>query len=306
MSSNKEDTRLIQEFEIYLRDIRRSSQHTVRNYISDLEQFQTFLIEQKWVESPLTEGSIDQITIEHLRSFMSHAYQKRLSTATMTRRISSLKSFFEWLEKDKRIQSNPMTMLESVKVRKNLPNVPSEEDVAGILNFQKENDASPRDQVLFELMYGCGLRVSEVVNLSWEDVGLDQHQIHIQNSKRGKSRIVPFSESLTQTLVDYRSTFDNIEPKTPVFLNVKGKRITTRGVQYILEQLLRKLPKSMHLTPHSFRHGYATHLLNRGADLRSIQELLGHSNLSTTERYTKVGLSHLKEVFERSHPRSKS
>lgn len=305
MTQQKQSS-LIQEFEIYLRDVRRCSVHTVRNYISDLDQFQAFLVEQKWIEEKLTQKNVNEVTLDRLRSFMSKAFQKKLSTTTMTRRISSLKSFFDWLEKDNRVKSNPMSMLESVKVRKNLPNVPSEEDVAGLLNFQKESEASPRDQVLFELMYGCGLRVSEVVNLNWENVGIDQYQIHIQNSKRGKSRIVPFSPSLANILQAYRKTFENSEPRTPVFLNAKGKRITTRGIQYILEKLLQKLPKSMHLTPHSFRHGYATHLLNRGADLRSIQELLGHSNLSTTERYTKVGLSHLKEVFERSHPRSKS
>jgi integrase/recombinase XerC len=297
---------IIQEYEVYLRDVRRVSVHTVRNYVSDLKQFETFLLEQHWIKEKLFEKDIDRITLDWLRSFMSNAYQKKRSTTTMTRRISSLKSFFEWLEKDERVKNNPMSMLESVKVRKNLPNVPSEEDVAGLLNFQKENDASPRDQVLFELMYGCGLRVSEVVNLDWESIGIDQQQIHVQNSKRGKSRIVPFSSSLASVLESYRKNFENTQPGMPVFLNAKGKRITTRGIQYILEKLLQRLPKSMHLTPHSFRHGYATHLLNRGADLRSIQELLGHSNLSTTERYTKVGLSHLKEVFERSHPRSKS
>jgi integrase/recombinase XerC len=306
MSKNQHTTSIIHEFEVYLRDVRRVSTHTVRNYISDLTQFQEFLETQGWIEGHLTQDQLSTITLDRLRSFMSNAYQKKLSTPTMSRRISALKSLFEWLEKNKRVSVNPMTMLESVKVRKNLPNVPSEEDVAKLLDFQKEMEASPRDQALFELMYGCGLRVSEVVKMDWSDIGVEQLQLHVRDSKRGKSRIVPFSEGLAEVLKKYRSEFKVLVPETPVFLNAKGKRITTRGVQYILEKLLQKFPKSMHLTPHSFRHGYATHLLNRGADLRSIQELLGHSNLSTTERYTKVGLTHLKEVFARSHPRSKS
>lgn len=297
---------IIREFEAYLSDVRRASVHTVRNYISDLEQFEIYLNEQKWLAGPLELKDISSITVDRLRSFMSNAYQKHLSTTTMSRRISSLKSFFDWLEKNGQLQNNPMPMLEAVKVRKSLPNVPSEEDVAQLLNFQKEMEASSRDQTLFELMYGCGLRVSEVVKLDWADISIDQSQLHVRDSKRGKSRIVPFSPSLGKILQGYQKDFTSTKPETPVFLNVHGRRITTRGVQYLLQKLLQKLPKSMHMTPHSFRHGYATHLLNRGADLRSIQELLGHSNLSTTERYTKVGLAHLKEVFERSHPRSKS
>jgi integrase/recombinase XerC len=306
MSTENKIPSLIRIFEEYLKDVRRVSVHTTRNYISDLAQFETYLQEQQWIDGPLTEKNISSVSLDRLRSFMSDAYQKRLSTQTMARRVSSLKSLFEWLERNGKIETNPMPMLESVKVRKNLPNVPSEEDIAHLLDFQKEMEASPRDQTLFELMYGCGLRVSEVVKMDWADIGIEQFQLHIRDSKRGKSRIVPFSESLADILKKYRAEFKEITPKTPVFLNAKEKRITTRGVQYILEKLLQKLPKSMHLTPHSFRHGYATHLLNRGADLRSIQELLGHSNLSTTERYTKVGLSHLKEVFARSHPRSKT
>lgn len=302
---NNERIHLILEFKEYLQHVRRCSAHTVRNYISDLEQFESFLLEKKWFQKKIDLGNVQSISIEHLRSFMSDAYQNRLSTTTMTRRMSSLKSFFEWLEKDQRIKNNPLSMLEPVKVRKTLPSVPSEEDVASLLDSQKEQPSSSRDHIMFELMYGCGLRVSELVALNWGHVGVAQQQVHIQNSKRGKSRMIPFSATLAKVLVAYQQLSKNIQPKDPVFLNAKGQRITTRGVQYILRKLLQKLPKSMHLTPHSFRHGYATHLLNRGADLRSIQELLGHSNLSTTERYTKVGLSHLKEVFERSHPRSK-
>lgn len=299
-------TSIIQSYEIYLRDVRRVSIHTVRNYISDLEKFENFLQGQGWLKEKLTTDNIEQITVEWLRSFMAESYQQRLATTTMSRRISALKTFYLWLEKDGLVKNNPMSMLESVKVRKNLPNVPSEEDVAGLLNFQKEMESSARDQALFELMYGCGLRVSEVVKLDWADVGIDQQQIQVRNSKRGKSRIVPFAPSVGVALEKYQNEIKDSKHTAPVFLNAQGKRITTRGVQYILQKLLQRLPKSMHLTPHSFRHGYATHLLNRGADLRSIQELLGHSNLSTTERYTKVGLAHLKEVFEKSHPRSKS
>lgn len=304
--SQKKQTNIIPAYEIYLRDVRRVSDHTVRNYISDLEKFEAFLQSQEWLKERLTEKNINDITVEWLRSYMADAYQKRLTTSTMSRRISALKTFYQWLEKDGLIKNNPMTQLETVKVRKSLPHVPSEEDVSELLNFQRQSDASPRDQALFELMYGCGLRVSEVVKLNWADIGFDQQQIQVRNSKRGKSRIVPFSQTVGQVLLVYKNESKNTEPSASIFRNSHGKRITTRGVQYLLQKLLQRLPKSMHLTPHSFRHGYATHLLNRGADLRSIQELLGHSNLSTTERYTKVGLTHLKEVFEKSHPRSKS
>lgn len=304
--SQQKQTNIIPAYEIYLKDVRRVSDHTVRNYISDLEKFEQFLIEQSWLKEKLNPNNITQITVEWLRSYMADAYQKRLTTTTMSRRISALKTFYQWLEKEELVKNNPMSSLETVKVRKNLPHVPSEEDMDQLLNFQKQNEALPRDQALFELMYGCGLRVSEVVKLNWGDIGFDQHQIQVRNSKRGKSRIVPFAQAVGEVLQKYKSELKDHGPEASVFKNVKGKRITTRGVQYLLQKLLQRLPKSLHLTPHSFRHGYATHLLNRGADLRSIQELLGHSNLSTTERYTKVGLTHLKEVFEKSHPRSKS
>ena len=304
--SQKKQTNIIPAYEIYLKDVRRVSEHTVRNYISDLEKFEQFLISQKWLSENLNAHNVDQITVEWLRSYMADAYQKRLTTSTMSRRISALKTFYQWLEKEALVKNNPMSMLETVKVRKNLPHVPSEEDMDQLLNFQKEIEALPRDQALFELMYGCGLRVSEVVKLNWGDIGFDQHQIQVRNSKRGKSRIVPFAGSVGEALRKYKSEIKETTPEASVFRNAHDKRITTRGVQYLLQKLLQRLPKSLHLTPHSFRHGYATHLLNRGADLRSIQELLGHSNLSTTERYTKVGLTHLKEVFEKSHPRSKT
>lgn len=301
----KEKQSLVQKYESYLRDVRRFSEHTVRNYVSDLEHFEAFLKKQALIGQHLEISDLPKIDIGWLRSFSADGYQKQLSTTTMSRRISALKSFLKWSEKNKWIQQSPIELLESIKVRKYLPNVPSEEEVAEILDYQNNMDASTRDKAMFELMYGCGLRVSEVVNLNWGDVSLDQNQIHIRDSKRGKSRIVPFPDSVKLILGNYKKEHKT-QDDAHVFLNHHGRRMTTRGVHYLLQKLLQKLPKSMHLSPHSFRHGYATHLLNRGADLRLIQELLGHANLSTTERYTKVGLQHLQEVFKKSHPRSKS
>lgn len=296
---------IVQKFEEHLRDIRRTSNHTVRSYVSDVKKLEEFLLQQKWIEKNLKETDLPGITIDRLRTYLSNAYQNHLSSTTMARRVSGLKSFFDWCEKNKWMDQNPIPFLETVKVRKSLPHVPSEEEMQDLLNFQKQLDSSPRDAAMFELMYGCGLRVSEIVNLNWNDISFDQSQIHVRDSKRGKSRIVPFSQTVTEVLKAYQ--LDRLSKKLDwVFSNSNNKRITTRGVHYLLQKLLQKFPKSMHLTPHSFRHGYATHLLGRGADLRSIQELLGHSNLSTTERYTKVSLQHLQDVFQRSHPRSKA
>lgn len=303
--SQKQKQSIIRKFEDFLRDVRRTSEHTVRSYVSDVEQLEQFLIKQKWVESEITESDLASITLDRLRTFLANAYQNRLSPTTMSRRVSGLKSFFAWCEKNKWIEQSPVPFLESIKVRKPLPHVPSEEEMNSLLNFQKDLDSNPRDAVMFELMYGCGMRVSEITNLDWNDVDLDQSQILIRDSKRGKSRIVPFSEMMKDVLIKYK-TLESPKNLQWLFSNAHGKRITTRGVHYLLQKLLQRFPKSMHLTPHSFRHGYATHLLNRGADLRSIQELLGHSNLSTTERYTKVSLQHLQDVFKRSHPRSKA
>jgi integrase/recombinase XerC len=300
-------TELIPRYEEYLSS-RRSSLHTIRNYISDLFQLENFFLNQKWIDKKITEKNIRDVKLDWIRSFLSSPDQRNLSSTTLSRKASAIKSFFGWLEKNSLIEQNPTSLLDSIKVRKNLPQVPSEDDVSQLLEFQKAIEASFRDRAMFELMYGCGLRVSEVVKLDWSDIDYIQYQILIRDGKRNKSRIVPFSDSVKDALTSLQQESKNPknEGELPVFTNQQGKRMTTRGVHYLLGKLLQKLPRSIHLTPHSFRHGFATHLLNRGADLRSIQEMLGHSNLSTTERYTKVGLSHLKDVFERSHPRSKT
>ena len=297
---------LLLEFKNYIEHVRQLSPHTTRNYISDLSQFLQYGIEQKWIEDRLNTDNIVHIKIEHLRKFIASFYKQGITATSVSRKISTLKTFFQWIEKNKWITVNPVVELDQVKIANTLPVVPGEVEIKQWFDFLYASDAfHARDKAMFELLYGCGLRVSEVVGLVWEDVDFDRLEVRIRQGKRNKDRVVPIGEWMSQCLIEYQQEqITNRLNSKHIFLNAKHKPMTTRGVFYILQKMVQKCPAPFQLSPHSFRHAYATHLLNHGADLRSIQELLGHSNLSTTERYTKVSMTKLFDVYKKSHPRS--
>ncbi len=299
---------VIEKFVHYLTYVKRFSPHTVRNYESDLQQFETFLkSKQEWEKGILVQNA-KRLDRFHIRSFVASLYGQK-SPTSITRKLSSLRSFFQYLIRQQIRKDDPTELVDRPKIPKQVPRVADEKLLDELLNTpSKDTVLGLRDRVIFELLYGCGLRAAELVGLNLSDLDLNSGEVRVLG-KGSKERVVLFGEYAMEALMAYLNRRGELlskkkERSNALILNARGGRITTRGVALILQKHLRSLEKRTHLSPHALRHSFATHLLDHGADLRSIQELLGHANLQTTERYTQVSMGKLKEVYDRSHPRS--
>ncbi len=283
----------------YLRRERNVSPHTLRNYEGDLRQFSDFLNTQP-------DGAPEIEAIDHLqiRSYFGEFYARRGQNSSAARRLSVLRSLFKFLAREGVVRSNPARLVTSPKVPKKLPEVPT----AGELeSFFAKLMAAPivardeilpvRDRAIFELLYGCGLRAAELVGLNRTDI--DQGVLRVRG-KGSKERIVPYGRHAALALAAYLQRHAGIA----VFVNHRGGRLTTRSVGRIVKKYAMLFAENTGMHPHSFRHAYATHLLDSGADLRAIQELLGHARLSTTQKYTQVSIQKLLEVYGKSHPKA--
>lgn len=289
----------LESFLSYLLYERKRSEETVKGYRSDLLDFLDFL-KGEGVES------FEEVTYHHLRSYIGLLSQKGLKKASVARKVSSIRSFFKWLRKEGYIEKNPSALLSSPKYRRPLPRWLTEEETMRLLEAPgKEDPQGIRDRAIVELLYSTGLRIGELLRLRLSDLNLEQKLIRVKG-KGGKERLVPFGEKAFLALKDYLSIRDALGPKEDfVFLNRFGKRLSPRWVQKSLKVYALKGGIFKMVTPHLLRHTFATHLLDRGADLRAIQELLGHSRLSTTQRYTHVTTTRLMEVYDHAHPRAK-
>lgn len=281
------------QFLNYLRNERRVSPHTLRNYQSDMEQFQEFLRQQ-----PDGAPPVEAIDYLHVRHFVGEFYTTRKSTS-VARKLAVLRSFFKFLAREGWVKENPARLVASPKLPKTLPTVPTAEQLDDF--FAKLPDSHPRDRAIFELLYGCGLRVSELVGLNVSDVRTSDGLLLVRGKGR-KEREAPFGRQAAQALARYLA----VRPigARALFLNHRGGRLTTRSVGRLVKQYATLFAADTGWHPHSFRHAFATHMLNRGADLRAIQELLGHSQLSTTQKYTQVSLQKLLEVYGKAHPKA--
>ncbi|MCB0272362.1 MAG: tyrosine-type recombinase/integrase [Bdellovibrionales bacterium] len=292
---------LVQTYQQYLTHARRLSEHTVRAYVADVVQHLQFLMDRNWLqlEDP---KSVSSVTMTQIQSYLQWLFVQKRVSKTNARKISSLKSFYSYCLQMKWVHQDPTASLDSIKVYQKLPEVPSEKDIEYFFEMGKEHQKfTNRDIAIFEMMYGSGLRVSEVVSLLWEDVAFEKNLITVVEGKGKKTRVVPMSEYTHEALqILQQEQGQNIGA---IFRNAKGKKMTERGVRYVLSKYKIFFRFGQRISPHSFRHAFATHLLNKGADLRTIQELLGHENLATTQRYTKVSKEKLKSVYEESHPR---
>ncbi len=282
------------DFERYLRVEKGSAALTVKNYISDLHQWQN-CFQKNGI------NSVEGISTNHIRLALSEnlGTDKKLSNSSIQRKLSTLRSFFEYLQELKVLTKNASKAIPTPKVKRKLPAVLTEQE-ADILVNTLNDDEHVRERVLLELMYSCGLRVSEVCNLTWNDIHYSSRQIIVKKGKGAKDRIVPMTDLLIKEIKKYYKTLE-IENQF-VFSNQKGNRLSERIVQKIMKDTLIKSGISTHATPHTLRHSYATHLLSNGANLRAIQELLGHSSLSTTQKYTHLDLKQLAEEYDRTHP----
>ncbi len=227
----------------------------------------------------------------------------------MARKLSVLRAFFSYFLADGLIKTDPMGSIEGPKVPKELPQVPPQRLLHELCSLpQIDSMLGSRDRALLEILYGAGLRAEEASRLSLEDVDLAGQELKVRG-KGKKDRMVPLGQCAHGALKEYfrqRTEQKALEPNDAVFLNAAGNRLSTRGIAYLLTKYLRQLSTRVHLSPHSLRHSFATHLLDSGADLRAIQELLGHTNLATTERYTQVSMGRIQEVYRRAHPRARS
>jgi len=294
----------IKEFERYLKFEKNSSLHTIRNYISDIKQFDAFLQDS-------SEGNKkrDILHIDHLvvRRYLAHLH-KEISKNSIGRKLASLKSFYRFLLREGNISSNPLEGVATPKAEKRLPKFFSVDDIFRLMEAPKgEKSAIARDRAIMELLYSSGLRVSELAGLDMEDINVRQEMVKVLGKGR-KERLIPVGGKALDAIcryLDLRSDFGKQRDDKAVFLNLRGGRLTARSVARILEKYLRRGGIPGKGSPHTLRHSFATHLLGAGADLRGIQELLGHASLSTTQKYTHITTDKLMEVYDKAHPRAK-
>ena len=301
----------IEKFLEFQKIEKNASPHTLRNYSSDLKQIYKFFVENKIA---LNGSGIDLKKIDHLsiRRYLSSLLKKNNSRSSVARKLAVLRSFYKFLCREGLISKN---IAKSVAIPRQEKNVPSFLNIDEIVHLLKQPDReSPlglRDKSILELFYATGIRISELVSLNIEDVKFDLRLIKIRG-KGKKERIVPANETSINILNEYIKKRKKIEIEkkivltgtSPLFTNFRHKRITDRGIRNILDKYIRSGNIAKKVSPHSLRHTFATHLLDMGADLRIIQELLGHSSLSTTQKYSHVTTDRLMEVYDNAHPKA--
>jgi integrase/recombinase XerC len=299
----------IQEFKNYLLVEKNASPHTLDGYLNDIAQFQDFLIQSGHaVESgTLQIEKIDRLAV---RSFMGYLYEKKLSGTSMRRKLSTLSSFFRFLCREGTLENNVAKTVPAPRVQNKLPSYFSVDEMFRLLQLPEGEGFLPvRDRAMLELFYSCGLRISELVGLTLEDINLDSRMVKVLG-KGGKERLLPLGRHCVEALKIYLNLrmdkISKVDPGTDkLFLNHRGAGITVRGMRKVVEKYIKRGNFPGGVSPHSIRHSFATHLLEGGADLRSIQELLGHSSLSTTQKYTHLTLDRLSEAYDKAHPRAK-
>lgn len=298
--------RYLEDFLRYEATMNTGSEHTQDAYRRDIGNFLQFL-EASGIQEL---GDVDRIVIMNYVNALQdpEAGGKPLGSSTIARKLSAVRSFYRYLNEYADISTNPFLYFKAPKVSRSIPEFLFYEEMKILLSsFDLHDPAQLRDRAMFELMYACGLRVSELTALTIEDIDLSDGILHIKG-KGDKMRIVPFYPLAKKLLVRYlnevRVKWIGNQDHRVVFINQRGKAITSRGVQYRLDIALHNSGLHMRVHPHMFRHSFATHLLDNGADLRLVQELLGHASLSTTQIYTHVSKERLKNIYDQAHPRA--
>ena len=292
---------LIDQFMERLATERNFSEHTLRAYRADLEQFKTFLAANK-VRKP---GNVNSMV---MRKYMAHLRGREYSKTTLARKLSSLRSFYRFLCREGVTDSNPAAAMRTPKQDKKLPHFLSTDEVESLLTApDASSDFGLRDRAILEVLYSTGLRVGELVSLSMEDIDVWSEMVRARG-KGKKERLAPIGRPAMEALNAY---FDVRQPNplrkgdgNPVFLNKHGTRLTARSVERMLTKYIKILGLNIRTTPHTLRHSFATHMLDKGADLRSIQELLGHASLVSTQIYTHLTAERLREIYDKAHPRA--
>jgi integrase/recombinase XerC len=303
MAVNTKRTIVEKAADQFLRSLRElnASPHTIKAYTGDLDNFAAYIGSRDW-------RHIDHVTI---RGFLSHLYEKGLSKTSVARSLAAVRSLYRWLAQEGVVEQNPAALVSTPKLPKKLPRVPTIEEMNTVLDGPMPEVAAfpERDRLMFELLYGCGIRNSELVGINLDDIRLSNEAILIRG-KGKKERYVPFGDSVKSALAAYlplrlQLLTERKKNINALLINQRGGRLTTRSAGRIVKKIAvaKGLPPDVH--PHTLRHAFGTHMLEEGADLRAIQEMLGHERLSTTQRYTQLSMKHVLEVYDQTHPRAK-
>ena len=284
--------RYIEKYIRYLEIEKNASEHTMLNYGKDLNEFKKFL----------GESQVENADYLTLRKFLAVLKERNLKSRTIARKLSCLRSFFRFLNREGFLKNDPTSSISSPKLERHLPIFMTEDEVGRLIESpQAEEPSGLRDKAILETFYSTGIRISELVGLNLENIDFFSSVVKVMG-KGKKERMVPIGDKALRAIRDY---IDYRKRQTQaVFLNKNGIRITARGVRMVLDKYIQRTALREDISPHSLRHSFATHLLNRGADLRSVQELLGHANLSTTQIYTHLTTEKLKSVYDKAHPRA--
>jgi integrase/recombinase XerC len=278
---------------------RNASPHTIRAYGEDLRQFTDYL--EGILGRPPSPEDADHVLI---RGFLAELHRRGLKKVSSARKLAGLRTFFRYLCREGRLERNPARVLLSPRLEKRIPAPLEEDQVGALLDVPGDDAASRRARAILELLYATGIRCAELVGLDVGEIDLDGRMVRVLGKGR-KERIVLFGTNAQQALRSWLATRAGLRPKSDaVFINLRGGRLSDRSVRALVSRRVKQVALTRRCSPHTLRHSFATHLLARGADLRAIQELLGHASLSTTQRYTHVDTRQLLEVYKKTHPRA--
>jgi len=278
---------------------RNASPHTIRAYAEDLAQFSSYL-QRELGRSP-RPADVDHLLV---RGFLAELHQRGLRKSSSARKLAGLRSFFRYLCREGRLTANPARALQTPRQEKRIPAVLDEAQAASLLELPGDGTAAVRGRAILELLYGTGIRCAEAVALDVHEIDVGARMVRVLGKGR-KERIVLFGRRAETALSEWLVERGKLRPRTDaLFLNARGGRLSGRSVRTLVATRVKQLALARRCSPHTLRHSFATHLLMRGADLRAIQELLGHASLSTTQRYTHVDTRHLIEVYKKAHPRA--
>lgn len=304
MSINKDSKQDLEDFKSYIIAEKNFSSHTAKAYCSDILSFLVWMDEQ----------SCEDVNFSKVREYLHFIQKFNYKKTTVARKIASLRTFYKYLYRERKVDSNPAMNLTNPKRPKSLPKFLTPDEVEQILNNTKiETPAGYRNRTILELLWATGMRISELSGLNFGDLNLEHNEIRVFG-KGSKERIILVTDRAKNFLERYIESARALIPKgfpvpdtsenSPVFINNTGYRLQTRTVRNVINDVVEKISLPKHVTPHVFRHSFATHLIENGADLRVVQELLGHASISNTQIYTHVSTQHLKDVYNEAHPRA--
>ncbi len=301
---------LLADFRTFLDVERNVSEHTRKAYLTDIEEYGAFLESQ---QNGSAQKTILDAQGENIRAYLAYLYGRKLKKVSINRKVSSLRAFYKYLLRKGVIKHNPAQGVQTPKMEKYMPTFLSVDEAFDLLNALRDTHSLSglRNLAMLELFYSSGLRLAELAGLNTEDVNFNTALVKLRG-KGKKERIVPVGAPALDAIQRYLFATENLRTENDsdllsgaLFLNMRGKRITTRSIARIVDQATEKSGIGRKISPHALRHSFATHLLSAGADLRSIQEMLGHESLSTTQKYTAVNINRLMEVYDQAHPRAK-